>query len=158
MKSRPAAFLSIILFLVMNLSSTLFAELPSIEVQDINGKTVSLQSLAGEKPVMLVFWATWCGHCRREIPKIKEARRKFADTDLKILAIDPGVRDSLTSVQRFAKTFDLNYPVFFDAHQQSRISFSLKGTPTIILINREGREISRSDAVDFDAIEKLLNR
>lgn len=147
----------LILIFVAGMAATAMAEAPAISVQGLDGQSHSLDALREGRPTVLIFWATWCGHCRAEIPRIKEAWNRFGKSGVKVLAIDPGIRDSLAKVQRYVKKYDLDYPVFFDSHQQSRTAFGLRGTPTIILLDATGKEVSRSESVDLKAIEKLLH-
>lgn len=126
-------------------------------VIDLEGQSFQLQELFGSRGTLLVFWATWCGPCRTEIPKINDVYERFNKEGLAVLAVNPGIRDNLTNARLYAEHFQLQYPVYFDAEQASRSSFSLVGTPTIILFDPEGREIQRGDAVDLEAIERLMD-
>ena len=153
---RKIQLIGLTLALVVGSMSPLLAGTPDYPLQDIEGKTRSLTELRGGKPSVLIFWATWCGHCRAEIPKIKEAFGNYGKSGINFLAIDAGVRDSLARVQRYVTRYSLDYPVYFDPHQKSRVVFGLKGTPTIILLDAEGREVSRSESVDLEAISKLM--
>jgi len=129
---------------------------PEISLQDLDGGSHSLEELRAGKPTVLIFWATWCGHCRAEIPKIREAWEKYGGAGISFLAVDPGVRDSLATVGRYVEKFSIPYPVYFDPHQQSRTAFGLRGTPTIILLDAEGKEISRSESIRLEDIAGLL--
>ncbi|MEN8165001.1 MAG: TlpA disulfide reductase family protein [Acidobacteriota bacterium] len=124
---------------------------------DLEGRTVSLQQLTESRATLLVFWATWCGPCRAEIPKINEAYRRFGDDGLAVLAVNPGIRDSLDSVRHYVNHFRLQYPVYFDPNQATRPAYELIGTPTIILLDADGREIQRGETVDLGAIERLMS-
>ena len=152
-----AMTLLLMVALMAGMAVSAVAEVPDISVQGLDGQSHSLDALREGRPTVLIFWATWCGHCRAEIPRIKEAWEKYGKSGVKIMAIDPGIRDTLTKVQRYVKKYDLNYPVYFDAHQQSRMAFGLKGTPTIILLDASGKEVSRSESVDLKAIAKLIS-
>ena len=59
---------------------------PDFILQDINGELVDLNNFK-EKTVLLVFWATWCPHCKVEIPKLKDIYKNYKDKDFDILAI-----------------------------------------------------------------------
>jgi len=127
-----------------------------ISVVGIDGKNVGLEQLIDGRPALLVFWATWCGPCRAEIPRITEVHRRFNDEGLAVLALNPGIRDSLRNVRRYVDHFQLQYPVYFDANQATRSAFKLIGTPTIILLDANGKEIQRGETVDLKAIERLM--
>lgn len=137
---------------------TLSAAETKTSLVDLDGRTVTLQQLTESRATLLVFWATWCGPCRAEIPRINEAYHRFSDDGLAVLAINPGIRDSLNSVRHYVNHFQLQYPVYFDANQATRSAYELIGTPTIILLDSQGREIQRGETVDLKAIERLVKR
>jgi len=154
---RRNQLVRIIMILVLLGGSAFSLATQDITLQDLEGKPHSFAELRDGKPTVLIFWATWCGHCRAEIPRIKEAYEKFGKSGITFLAIDAGVRDSLVRVRNYVKRYSLNYPVYFDPHQNTRTRFGLKGTPTIILLDRQGKEISRGDSIDLVAIGRLLH-
>ena len=153
---RPVILIAIA---VLACTSSLSANdpLPMVLV-DTEGHEVDYPSLIEGRPALLVFWATWCGPCRAEIPRIAEAHRRFGGDGLAVLAIDPGIRDNLTNFKLYAEHFGLSYPVYFDTARAARERFHLIGTPTVVLLDADGREVSRSDTVDFDAVERLMKR
>lgn len=128
-----------------------------LSVVDLEGQSFYLQELSGSRGTLLAFWATWCGPCRAEIPKITDVYRRFSGEGLAVLAVNPGIRDNLGSVRRYVEHFRLQYPVYFDSDQASRSAYDLIGTPTIILLDSEGREVQRGDTVDLKAIEQLMS-
>ena len=134
---------------------TAAADAPPIALQTLDGTEVALQAALGDGPTMVVFWATWCRYCKEEIPHIKEVQARYGDR-LRIVAIDPGIRDSLDKVRAYVKRFELTYPVYFDSAQRTRTRFELAGTPTFILLDAEGHEKARMETVDFKAIDALL--
>ena len=156
--SDIAGIFAVAVLLVLSATSALGAEDPTtISLADTEGKTIRLPDLMTGKPSLLVFWATWCGPCRAEIPRITEAHRRFSDDGLAVLAINPGIRDSLTNVRRYGERFQLKYPVYFDSNQATRSAFNLIGTPTIILFDADGKEIQRGETIDLKAIERMMS-
>jgi peroxiredoxin len=80
---------------------------PDFSVTDISGKTHRLSDYRG-RDVMLVFWATWCGPCRVEVPHLIALRKHFSEDRLAMLAIS---NENEALVERFAADAELNYPV-----------------------------------------------
>lgn len=154
-RNRLAA-LVIIVAVVMPWAPPASAE-TGLSVVDLEGQSFNLQELSGSRGTLLVFWATWCVPCRAEIPKINDVYRRFNGEDLAVLAVNPGIRDNLGNVRRYVEHFQMQYPVYFDSNQASRSAYELFGTPTIILLDSEGREVQRGDTVDLKAIERLMN-
>jgi len=157
--SDIVGILALAILLTLSATATKGAEeSPKISLVDPEGKTVQLLDLMTGKPSLLVFWATWCGPCRAEIPKINEAYRRYSHDGLAVLAINPGIRDSLANTRRYVERFRLEYPVYFDPNQATRSTYGLIGTPTIILFDADGKEVQRGETVDLRAIERLMDQ
>ncbi len=129
---------------------------PSASVQTLEGASLDLADAVRGKPTMLIFWATWCPSCRRETPAFKEAHRRFATKGLNVVAVDIGIRDSVAAVRDFVKENGLPYRVLFDPRQEAVDSYRVAATPTVLLLDAGGEVVSRSNRVEFDAIEALL--
>lgn len=127
-----------------------------VKVVSLDGREAALDDLTAGGPTLLFFWATWCRYCAAEMPRLDEAHRRLGGTGLKILAVNPGVRDSLERARSYVAERRLAHPVWFDPTRASVGRFSLIGTPTVILLGADGRELYRSDTVDVDALERLL--
>jgi len=84
---------------------------PDFALKDLEGSTVKLSDYSG-KVVILDFWATWCGPCRRGIPEFIELQSEFGADNLVILGISVDHGD-LSVVPKFAKQFGINYPVLW---------------------------------------------
>jgi thiol-disulfide isomerase/thioredoxin len=85
--------------------SRLADQLPDFELDNLPGERQSIQSWPG-KPLLINFWATWCGPCLREIPMLKEFQTANADVQIVGIAIDK--RDPVVS---FAENMQFNYPI-----------------------------------------------
>lgn len=156
-RRSTAGVLALAALILLSIPSALQARPePSISVVDLKGSTFQISDLMKGKPTLLVFWATWCRPCRAEIPRITEAYSRFSDDGLVVLAVDPGIRDSLVAVRSYVEHFKLAYPVYFDSEQTSRDAYQLIGTPTVILFDGQGNEVQRGDTVDLKKIEELM--
>ncbi len=130
---------------------------PNISVRDLNGASHHLLS-DEHRVVLLHFWATWCPHCRAEIPKLTEIYRRWGASDVTVLAIS--VDDDLSHLSRFVHANQLPYPVIAQSESPERIAdqFHVWGIPTTLLIDRNGLIVARfegeSDLVD--TVAKLL--
>jgi cytochrome c biogenesis protein CcmG/thiol:disulfide interchange protein DsbE len=77
-------------------------------LKDIDGKDVRLADYKG-RPLILNFWATYCGPCKTEIPIFVELVEKYRDQKLAILGIS--IDDSVEDLRPFAADYKMNYPV-----------------------------------------------
>jgi peroxiredoxin len=83
-------------------------------LKDMAGQTVRLADFAG-RPIVLNFWATWCGPCRIEIPWLVELQARYKDRGLVILGISTD--DEAGELRKFAADFKINYPVLVGLDQ-----------------------------------------
>jgi len=110
---------------------------PDFSLKDITGKQVSLSS-AKNSVVCLVFWATWCPYCLREIPSYKELHAKYASKGLKILSVNIAANDPLPRVEAFQLKTQLPYPILYDASQEVSRLYYVTGVPVSVIIDRKG--------------------
>ena len=123
---------------------------------DINQKNVNLDDFKG-KLVMLNFWATWCAPCKEEMPSLDDLQTNTKLNNLKIFPINIGQEDISKSESFFKELNIQNLEVYFDAPITLAKKFSLRGVPTTILFNKEGKEFARIiGSIDFND-EKFIN-
>jgi len=110
---------------------------PDFQLQTLDGQAVSLGDFRGN-PVLLNFWATWCGPCRFEMPFIQEIfeKKEWSDTGLVILAIDIG--ESPSEVKEFMENYDLSFPVLLDTNQDVALKYNIRAIPTTFFIDKDG--------------------
>ncbi len=127
---------------------------PNFRMEWADGGVLELRSLQGH-PVMLNFWATWCGPCRLEMPEI--VRQAHAHPELVVLAIN--VQEKEEAVRRFAEEFEMEMPVVRDEKGSVRTLYQLRGMPTSIFIDREGRIVATwAGLLTPDHLDELLAR
>ncbi len=99
-----------------------------------DGRTVRLSDLQG-RPVVVNFWATWCGPCRLEMPELVKAAD--ADPELALLAVN--VQEARPPVEEFAATFAMDLPVVLDSDGKVRNLYRVPGLPTTYFVDRAGK-------------------
>jgi peroxiredoxin len=104
-------------------------------LEDLGGEEVSLADYAG-RPVLVFFWATWCGYCRREIPDVVDLYAEMADDGLAVLAVD--IMEPRDLVAEFAAEAGMEFPVLLDAEARVADRYYVRGVPTNVFIDREG--------------------
>ncbi|MBZ0143845.1 MAG: redoxin family protein [Rhodocyclaceae bacterium] len=109
---------------------------PSFDTRLLDGKTLSAQALKG-KAVLVVYWATWCPPCQRELPELQSLYEKYRDKGFEILALSIDA-DKFT-VEEFWKDHDYQFSVAMIAPAHTQALGKVKATPTLHLIDREGK-------------------
>ena len=142
---------------------------PEFSLADLDGNTITLQQLKG-KVVLLNFWGTWCGPCRKEIPDFIRLAKKYKDDGLEIVGV------TLTSgppknIKAFAEKWAINYTLLTDiAGNETQTVTALygqatgkriTGIPTTFIIDRDGyiqkRYVGpRSEAIFYNDLKHYL--
>ena len=105
-------------------------------LQDIQGNTLLLSEFVG-RPIIVNFWATWCGPCRIEMPELQAAFEKYQDQGLVILALDQD--ESAPEVQDYFAELGLTFTPLLDDDNDTAQNFGLQGTlPASVFINPDG--------------------
>ena len=110
---------------------------PNFQFQNPDGQTVALSDLQG-RPVMLNFWATWCGPCRIEMPFIQEVfeDKVWSDQGLILLTVNGG--ESPAKVERFMRDNSHSFPVLIDGKSNVSRAYNVRGIPTTFFIDKDG--------------------
>lgn len=93
-----------------------------------------LSDLVGH-PILINFWATWCGPCRLEMPEI--VNRSSTASDLLVLAVN--VQEEPDPIAAFASDFNMTMPVVRDVDAKIRDLYQIRGMPTSVFVDREGK-------------------
>lgn len=109
---------------------------PNFELRDLSGKTVTLKSFQGS-PVLLDFWATWCGPCRMSIPLVQEFYERNKSTGLMVVGLN--MDDDMSGVYAFVKKYHLSYPVLFAGASSVPTDYNVEGIPHFVFIDRQGK-------------------
>lgn len=146
---------------------TVADELPSsaplfaATLSDLDDKPVALERYRG-KPLVVNFWARWCGPCRAEIPELIKFRAAHKG---KIEVLGIGIEDKVDSAKEFAKAYEMDYPVFVAKEKgiplMQAMANTKAGLPFTIFIDRNGqvtqKKLGLIKKVDLDAaVAQLL--
>jgi len=111
---------------------------PNFELKDLSGNTVRLDSFKGH-PVLLDFWATWCGPCRMSIPMVQEFYMRHKDEGLVVLGLN--MDDEPSGVYGFVRQFKMTYPVLFAGSSSVPGDYEVDGIPHFVFVDADGRII-----------------
>jgi thiol-disulfide isomerase/thioredoxin len=117
---------------------------------DKNDKKINIKEFNGNL-LLLNFWATWCEPCKEEMPSLDRLQVNQNLSNLKIFAINVS-QESKKKVDSFFEDLNIeNFDPYFDAPTTLAKTFSLRGVPTSILIDKDGKEFARiMGSIDFN--------
>ena len=120
---------------------------------DKKDKKINIKNFAGNL-LMLNFWATWCEPCKEEMPSLDRLQANPKLNNLRIFAINIS-KENFKKVNKFFKDLDIkNFEPYFDAPTTLAKTFSLRGVPTSILFNKDGKEFARIiGSIDFNNVK-----
>ena len=112
------------------------APAPDFTLPSAAGPNLRLQEQRGQV-VMLNFWATWCGPCRREMPELNRIYGKYHAAGFVLLGVN--VDQDQANARGVASKLGVRFPVLFDAKQSVSRLYDLSTMPSTVLIDRDGR-------------------
>ncbi|MGH8131445.1 MAG: peroxiredoxin family protein [Steroidobacteraceae bacterium] len=118
---------------------------PDFALASTTGTNYRLSEHRGEV-VALVFWASWCGDCRRELERFERLRRTYGSVGLVVLGVNLDQEPELAS--SLAGAAGIGYPILLDAEKNVSKTYRADDLPLIVLIDREGAIRARHDALD----------
>lgn len=113
-------------------------EAPDFTVYDCDGNPVKLSDFLG-KPVVLNFWATWCGPCQAEMPDFQEAYEKYGNQiQFMMVNVTDGATDTPTTAAAFIQQQGYSFPFFCDSDYSALYAYGVETIPRTFFITADG--------------------
>ena len=107
---------------------------PDFTVYDLEGNPVKLSDFYG-KPILLNFWASWCGPCKMEMPEIQKFYDKYGQ-EIHFLLVS--VDDSLDAAKTLISDSSYTFPVYFDTTSVGAYTYGASSIPLTFFIDAQG--------------------
>lgn len=131
--------------------ATIGAQAPRFALSDLDGNEIRLSDLRG-RPVIVNFWATWCGPCVEEFPLLEQAASEHAVDGLAVIGIV--YRDNADGVRAFMDRMGASWPAVMDPGEKVAQEYGIFGPPESFFIDAGGtilaRQIGQLSAADLE--------
>jgi peroxiredoxin len=142
---RAGRFVAAITILIVLAAPVLASTAPDFALRSVAGANYRLSEHRGEV-VALIFWASWCGECRRELERFEKLRATYAPAGLVVLSVS--LDEEPARAAAIAAAAGIDYPVLLDGGKKVSRSYRADQLPLILLIDRNGVIRARHDALD----------
>ena len=131
---------------------------PDFTVYDIDGNAVNLSDYFG-KPIVVNFWASWCGPCKMEMPDFQEKYLELRDevTFLMVNMTD-GDRETVEIAAAFIAEAGYTFPVLFDTAASAAMTYGVYSLPSTYFIDADGNAVARATgAIDSATLQQGID-
>ena len=104
-------------------------------LKSASGENIRLSEYRGQV-VLLNFWASWCGPCRQEMPKLDELHQKYASLGFTVFGVN--VEQDRASADKVLRDIPVSFPVLFDDRNQVSELYDVDAMPVTVLVDRNG--------------------
>lgn len=163
---KSLSFMAVLLFALLLLGGVGAdaggRKIPPFELLSLDGKKYTDKDLL-DKPTLLIFWASWCGTCQQELPKVRNLKEKMKGKPFQVVAV--GFKDSEANIRDYVKSHPelFNFPVLYDPNDRVATRLGAQFTPTLFLLDKKGELVLHHfsggffERPDFqEALQRLL--
>jgi thiol-disulfide isomerase/thioredoxin len=111
------------------------APAPTFQLDSAEGKAVDLSGLKG-RVIMINFWASWCGPCRKEMPILEQLNKQYRSKGLTLIGVN--VEPDSKAALNWLKETPVSFPILFDTDSRVSKLYQVAGMPNTVIVDRRG--------------------
>jgi thiol-disulfide isomerase/thioredoxin len=161
-KCRPLALLGVTLLLAasplaaQDIGLELGSKPAAARVETLEGAPVDLAQFVGKKPVLLEFWATWCGNCAKLEPTMLAMHRKYGDK-VEFLGVAVSINQSVPRVKAYVEKHQIPWRQLFDRKGEAGGAYDAPATSYVVVLDKTGTVVYTGLGGDQD-LESALRK
>ena len=131
---------------------------PDVTIYDGEGNPVKLSDYFG-KPIVMNFWASWCGPCKMEMPDFNEKSQEL-DGKVQFLMVNmtDGRRETVETASAFIESQGYTFPVLFDITLEAAYTYGAYSLPTTFFIDAEGNAVAQATgAISGETLQRGID-
>ena len=122
------------------------AEDTDFTVEDMNGNKVKLSDFLG-KPIVLNFWTSWCGYCKREMPDFDRAAKENPNVAFVMVNITRDSRETIGKAKAYVRSNNFeNLNFYFDVDKEAAIEYQVRAYPSTYFFNTDGTLVAGAES------------
>ena len=116
--------------------------MPDFTVYDLEGNAHKLSDFQG-KPVILNFWATWCGYCKMEMPDFQKKFEQYGEEiNFLMVNITDGVQETVEKASGYVEEEGFTFPVYYDVDMDAGNTYRINSLPITFFVDAEGNHVA----------------
>lgn len=120
-----------------------FGKAPEIELPLVGEKgSAKLSKMLKDGPVLVDFWATWCGPCRKLMPEYVELYQRYSKRGFKILAVSQDMPQMIDKVESYRTANEIPFPIVLDGEKKAAKTYGVYSLPTAVLIDKRQHAVA----------------